>query len=141
MILKAEGRYLEIIILRRSHPECTDFEDGNWLEAEIKIAVPGFKGCYGTNLRTDDFGRFNEDLERLKIFQSNEIEFTTMEEGLYIKGKFDMSGNIQWIGTAKSLSGDNNLTFSIRTDYGSIDDLLTQTQDILNDYPVVGILS
>lgn len=141
MILKAEGRFLEITILRRSHPESLDFEDANWIETEIRIAVPGFNGCYGANLRTDDFSRFNNGLEQLKTFQSNEIEFTTIEEGIFLKGIIDTSGNIQWTGTAKPSYGDSCLTFTIRTDFASIDDLLYQTQDILSNYPVVGTLS
>ena len=138
MILKGEGRFLEIRILRRSHPESLDFEDGNWLETEIRITIPGFNGCFGANLRTDDFSRFNRDLERLKASQANEIEFTTMEEGIYLKGKVEMSGNIQWIGTAKSSYGDSSLMFTIRTDFTSIDGLLYQVQGILKNYPVVG---
>lgn len=65
MILKAEGRFIEIIILQRRHPDSMDFEDGNWLETEIRIDVPGFKGLYGSNLRTDDFDRFYTDQRNL----------------------------------------------------------------------------
>lgn len=138
MILKAEGRFVEIIILRRSHPESIDFEDGNWLETEIRIDVPGFKGLYGSNLRTDDFARFYADLKKLSTFQSKGIEFSTMEEGIYLKGILNLIGKIQWNGTAKSLYGNSCLTFIIETDYSSIDDLLRQVQDVLNDYPVIG---
>lgn len=141
MILKAEGRFIEIIILRRSYPESIDFEDGNWLESKIEIDVPGFKGLYGANLRVDDFERFYEDLEKLRTFQSKEIEFVTMEEGVYLKGTLDMTGNIKWYGMAKPSYGNSCLTFVIEMDYSSIDDLLRQTQDVLNNYPVIGKLS
>jgi hypothetical protein len=138
MILKSEGRFIEIIILRRSYPESIDFEDANWLESEIRIDVPGFKGLYGANLRTDDFERFYKDLGKLKTNQSSKIEFETMEEGLYLEGLLDMTGNIKWNGMAKSSWGNSCLTFVIETDYASIDDLLKQVQDILNEYPVLG---
>ena len=141
MILKSEGKFIEVTILRRSYPESTDFEDGNWIEAEIKIEVPGFKGLYGANLRTDDFERFYKDLEKLKTNQSSKIEFTTMEEGLYLRGLLDMTGNIKWNGTAKSSWGNNCLTFVLETDYASIDDLLEQTKKVLNEYPVTGSMS
>lgn len=140
MILKAEGRFIEIIVLQRSHPGCLDFEDGNWLDTEVRIGVPGFKGLYGSSLRADDFERFYADLEKLSTWSSKEIEFSTMEEGIYLKGVVDMSGKIQWYGTAKTLYGDSCLTFFIETDYSSIDDLLKQTRDVLNDYPVIGTM-
>lgn len=141
MILKSEGKSLEIEVLRRSRPESTDFEDGNWLESEIKIDLPGFKGLYGANLRSDDFEQFYQDLEELRANQANEIEFTTMEEGIYLKGKLDVSGNIKWEGVAKSSWDSGCLTFRIETDYSSIDSLLSQVQEILNEFPVVGTMS
>lgn len=137
MILKAEGRLIEIAVLQRSYPNSKDYEDGNWLDTEMTIVVPGFKGFYGLNIRTDDFERFREDLMKLKSFQLKEIEFTTMEEGIYLKGVLNMSGNIQWKGIAKSSYGNSCLTFVIETDYASIDDLIKQTSDILNEYPVI----
>ena len=140
MIIKSESSSVEVIVLRRSYPESTDFEDANWLESEIKINVPGFKGLYGTNLRTDDFERFYKDLEKLKTNQSLEVKFTTMEEGLYLQGLLSITGNIKWSGIAKSSWGDSCLTFVIETDYVSIDGLLKQVYKILNEYPVVGII-
>jgi hypothetical protein len=140
MILKSEGRFIEITILRRSYPESMDFEDRNWLESEMKIDVSGFKGLYGANLRTDDFEHFYKELEKLKSNQSKEIEFITMEEGLYLKGLLDMTGNIKWNGIAKP-SWDSCFTFVIETDYASIDNLLKQVSKILNEYPVLGIMN
>jgi hypothetical protein len=140
MILKSEGRFIEVIILRRIYPERTDFEDANWLESEIKIDVPGFKGLYGTNLRTDDFERFYKDLEKLKTGKSSKVEFTTMEEGLHLEGLLDITGNVKWIGTAKSSWGGSCLTFKIETDNASIDNLLKQMLEILNKYPIIGTM-
>ena len=138
MILKSEGKFIEVSILRRSRPESTDFEDGNWLESEIKIDVPGFKGLYGANLRSDDFEQFCIDLKKLKSNHAKEIEFTTMEEGLYLKGLLDITGNIKWEGVAKSSWDSSCLTFRIETDYSTVDRLLNQVQEILNKFPVVG---
>lgn len=140
MILKSEGRFIEITILGRSYPESTDFEDANWLESEIKIEVPGFKGLYGANLRADDFERFCKDLEKLKTNQSSKVEFATMEGGLYLQGLLGMTGNIKWSGIAKSSWGDSCLTFVIEIDYMSIDELLKQAHEVLNEYPVIGII-
>ena len=47
----------------------------------------GFKGLYDTNLRTDDFTLFAEGLEKLRLGDSKEVEFNTLEEGIYLKGR------------------------------------------------------
>lgn len=141
MILKSEGRFIEITILQRSYPKSTDFEDANWLKSEIKINAPCFKGLYEANLRSDDFERFYNDLEKLKINQSKKIEFTTMEEGIYLKGLLDITGNIKWEGIAKSSWGDSCLIFKMETDNMSIDSLSKEVQEILQDFPVIGTMN
>ncbi len=138
MLLQSNGRSINIEIIKRSRPESTDFEDGNWLETNIKIDVPGFNGHYGSNLRTDDFERFTQNLEKLKANEIKEVQFTTMEEGLHLIGVLEVSGNIKWEGTAKSQWGGSCLTFNIETDYSSIDDLLNQLRETLDTYPVIG---
>ena len=136
MILESEGRFVEIIILHRNNLESIDIEDANWLDAEIKINVPGFKGYYNANLRTDDFERFYKDLNKLKIDRFFQIEFTTMEEGIYLKGTQGLLGTIKWEGIARSYWGNSVLTFEIETGFASIDALIEQTLEILNEYPV-----
>ena len=136
MILKSEGRFIEIIILHRNN-ESIDIEDANWLDAEIKINVPGFKGLYKANLRAEDFERFYKDLNKLKTGKFFQIELTTMEEGIYLKGSLDLLGTIKWEGIARSYWGNSVLTFEMETDYASIDALIEQTLEILNEYPVV----
>ena len=141
MILQSESSFVQINVLRRSHPESTDFEDGNWLESEIKINVYGFKALYGANLRADDLQRFYEALEKLSNNLTKEVEFTTMEEGLYLKGQFDITGNIKWEGVANSEPGGNSLTFFIETDNASIGKLAKQVKEISDKYPVLGSIS
>jgi len=139
MIIKADGRYIEITILHRTHPESIDFEDANWLDAQIKIEVPGFNGLYGTYLRANDFEQFREDLEKIIMYQSDKIEFSTMEEGIYLKGLLNATGNIKWKGVAKSSWGGSCLTFEIESDYSSINSLLNQAKEILREFPIMGL--
>ena len=136
MKLQSKNSSIEINILRRSLPESNDFEDGNWLEAEIKINVSGFQALYGTNLRSIDFEQFYLELEKLKNNKTKKIEFTTLEEGLYLKGNLDITGNINWEGVAESEY--NILKFILETDNASIEKLANQVKKILLDYPVVG---
>jgi hypothetical protein len=66
MMLKGESSVIAINILRRSNINTSDYWDANWIEAEIKIQVPGFKAHYGANLRIDDLQRFHESLINLE---------------------------------------------------------------------------
>lgn len=95
MILKSEDKIVEIIILQKSYPEAKEFEDVNWLKCEIRIEVPGFKGIYGTDLRIDDFERFYEEIEEVRLLHSKELKLVTMEDGIYLKGTLDIYGHIK----------------------------------------------
>ena len=138
MILQSGDTFVQIKVAKRSYPNNNDYWDGNWLLSEIKINVSGFKNIYRTNLRADDFQRFYEGLEKLNKNLVKEVEFTTMEEGLYLKGQIDITGNIKWEGIAKSEPGSSSLTFLMETDNTSVSRLAKQVKEILNNYPIVG---
>jgi hypothetical protein len=98
MILQSGSAYVQINVTGRGYPNSSDYWDGNWLESEIKLNTFGFKCVYSTSLRADDFQRFYEALLKLNNSLTKEVEFTTMEEGLYLKGQLDITGNIKWEG-------------------------------------------
>ena len=127
-----------IDVLNRTNEDKNDYWNSNWLYTEIKIDVLGFKGFYDTNLRTDDFILFVEGLEKLRSGDSKEVEFNTLEEGIYLKGILEMTGNVQWEGVAKPSDGNNVLTFKIETDNASIDKLINEAKIISNEYPLIG---
>ena len=51
-------------VLGRSHPDATDYWDGNWLRTSIEARVGGFTAAFGADLRTDEFERFRSALQR-----------------------------------------------------------------------------
>ena len=59
-----------------------------------------------------------------------------MEEVIYQKGTQCLLGTIKWEGIARSYWGNSVLTFEIETGFASIDALIEQTLEILNEYPV-----
>jgi hypothetical protein len=127
-----------VIINISLYPDSNDFWDGNWLESEIRINAPDINVLSGITLRAEDFLRFYEGLKKMQDDQLQEVEFTTMEEGIYFKGKSDITGNIKWEGIAKLGYEGNSLTFRIETDHASIDRLSAEVKEILSDYPVKG---
>ena len=114
MKLKSGESEVEIKIIRRSNPNAIDYWDGNWLISEVKVSINGMKAIYKTNFRADDFERFKNDLVKVKDKNSTNIEFTTMEEGLYLKGQLEIDGNVKWEGLAKG-PDNNKLKFKIET--------------------------
>ncbi|MDR2385884.1 MAG: hypothetical protein LBD80_09555 [Tannerella sp.] len=139
MILKGDIGKLEIKVLKRSNSETDDYWDGNWLESEIRIDVPGFNTLYGTNLRVDDLQRFYEKLTDLQSRNINEAEFTTMEEGLYLHCELVANGLIECKGKANNDTG-NSLNFRLQTDLASLDIFVNELKMILKSYPLVGSL-
>lgn len=136
MLLQSGKEYLKIKILRRSSPNNNDYWDGNWLESEIKINTSNFNGTYRTNLRTDDFLRFREDILESENNHSTSFLFTTMEEGIFFEGRINLVGVIEWTCIAKT--GNDVLNFSLESDLLSIKKLTIQIENILKIYPVVG---
>jgi len=138
MIIKGQNsELLEINILRRENHHTADYWDANWLNVQVKVEVPNFRAHYATNLRTDDFQRFYDDIMRLKDHKISEVEFTTMEEGLYLNLKLQKTGSLLCAGKTDDHSG-NELEFQFTVDNIMLDSLADQLKMILKKYPVIG---
>ncbi|MCU0338442.1 MAG: hypothetical protein MUE30_01045 [Spirosomaceae bacterium] len=141
MILRSGDNYVQIDVLERLYQNDNDYWDGNWLNSEVKINFFGFKGIYGTNFRSDEFQQFYNHLIKLKNNLTQKVEFAAMEEGLYLEGKIDVTGNIKWKGIAKPEFGSIQFIFDLETDSASIDNVIHQLKEILEKYPVIGNIS
>ncbi len=135
MKLLGDSGKLEINILGRNHPDSLDFWDGNWLNSEVKIDVPGFNVFYETNLRLDDISRFYQALIKLKSGASKEAEFTTLEDGLYFHIALERNGSINCNGKASNNLG-NTLNFILDTDLATLDNFVGEIDAILKSYPL-----
>lgn len=138
MLIKGQNaECLEIKILRRENSKSTDYWDGNWLNAEVKIETSHFKAHYGTNFRAEDFQRFYDDIIRLKNHDVNEVVFTTMEEGLHLNLELQKNGSLLCSGKTNNLS-ENSLEFQFTIDNMALNYLVDQLREILKEYPVIG---
>lgn len=136
MLLKNNSDFLEINILKRDNTDTNDYWDANWLEAKIQIVVQGFTANYETNLRIEDLQRFYEQITKLQENKSQEIEFSTMEEELYLKGKLKSTGILMCDGEANNQTG-NILRFKLNLDDMSLNNFAQQLRKILQDYPII----
>lgn len=130
---------LEINIYGRSDSETSDYWDGNWLNSEIQVNIPTFKSSYKSNLRVDDLQRFYQRILALQNCSANEVEFTTMEEGLYLSIKLDYNGDLNCKGIAADGNG-NSLNFGFKTDSASLNIFKGELESTLILYPIVGTL-
>ncbi len=139
MVLKGDIGRLEINVLKRINSETNDYWDDNWLQSEIRIDVPGFKVFYGFNLRVDDLQRFYKGLITLKNSNSRKVEFTTMEEGLYLYLNIENNGVVNCKGKANNENG-NSLDFKLQSDMATLDIFIGDLETTLRFYPLIGNL-
>ena len=115
-----------------------DFDDANWINAHVKIAVGGFDASYGATLFRADFPRFRDALKKLHSFESSRAQFSTMENQLHIEIRSDMRGNFEAICEARDRSDGNCLSFKLGFDQTEISPMLKQLDSIIKAYPVLG---
>lgn len=132
------GSKVKIDIIERELSECDDYWDSNWLNAYVEVIVPGFKAEYKACLRVNEFQEFYKDLMEFNKLAIKEIEFTTMEQGIYLKFNVNKLGVVTCSGSAWDGINDNTLEFTFNTDLISMDKLALQIQAILIKYPLVG---
>ncbi|MEA1786484.1 hypothetical protein U1E44_10310 [Arenibacter sp. GZD96] len=138
MTIKSDYKHVKVKILKRLYPERYDFEDGNWISAEININLGIIKGLFSVNLRTDDFQIFLKELKDLQLGKLSIAKFDTMEEGIHLKGVLNLNGNIEWDGVIKFGNDNDKLSFKLVSDNMSLDTIVSDIENILKDYPVRG---
>ena len=131
--------YVEVTILGRSAPDATDFWDGNWLLAEVRLRTGGFTGAFRASLRTHEIADFAAELGRLQTALGETAELRTMEKQLELSLVGDGRGHFQIKGEARDEAGmGNELLFALAMDQTELSPLLRQLDDVLSRYPVIG---
>ena len=134
LILKNDNEHIEIRILKRSCEESQNLLDLDWLDAEITIAVTGFKAMYPAVFRADDFKLFHEQLNNLLHFNSTTARFDTLEKSIELVFNRQKLGNITCYGTATNET-QNILEFTLVLEHEGLDRCLRQLNIILEQYP------
>src|SRR5262245_41114054 len=89
------GEFLTISLSSRSHPEATDYWDGNWIIASVEVQAGGFRGSVGGHLRTEELATFYGHLARVQESLRGAAEFTTIEGWLSIRVDGDGRGHMK----------------------------------------------
>lgn len=135
----AEGEHLTLEPIRRNHPACTDFWDGNWVACAIDVKVGGFRGHVDADLRAEEFMTFRDGLQRLYDQLAGEAVFKTMEHWLTILVRGDGRGHFEAQCELRDDPGmGNRLVFSLAFDQTELLPILRSLDAVLRAFPVIG---
>ena len=89
-----ENEFLEIAINGYTYPGASDYCDGNWLRADVRIAAGGFYGRVTGYVRAEELELFRNQLTALLDTLQGIAEFRTMEGWLSLQVTSDRRGNL-----------------------------------------------
>lgn len=131
--------HVVIAVTRREFADATDYWDGNWIYASVRVNVGSFRGEYEALLRTDEIASFRDGLTRLHAELKGAATFQSMEQWLRIHVEGDGLGHF----TAKCEARDqpgigNTLQFELRFDQTDLPPMLASLDAVLTAFPVIG---
>lgn len=135
---RATSAYLRIEVLRRTHPTATDYWDGNWVSAHVRVRAGGFDGRADGEFRTEELLAFREQLGRLHATLKGEAVFATMEEWLHLRLVGDGRGHIVVKAVVRDAPGiGNRLEFALALDQTDLPMVISALDRVCAAYPVI----
>lgn len=142
--------YLQITVFRRSYPETVDYWDANWLDCHLKVVAAPFEAEFLCQLRTDEFDRFRESMQKfseelqgltkIATFASGQLpEFQALEPWISIQtgtnghGYFWFHAEIRY-----KIRSPHMLQMGINFTAENVPTYLAQLEAIVQAFPVVG---
>lgn len=135
-----EFERVEVTVLRRANPESFNIYEGNWLEAEVELAIGRFRGAFACMLLAQDFADFLPELRRLHAELVGTAKFTTIERQIEFSIVGDGKGHLEVDGHAwERVDWDGpRLTWSLNLDQTYLPELIASVSAIIEAYPVRG---
>lgn len=134
-----------ITVIQRKYPQATDYWDGNWVDAEVKVHIRPWAATYSAALRCDEFLRFREEVERMNASLTGRAEFQPLEPWLSLQLTLDPLGHITLKGKAAPeapgrVFGEVGLQFTVREalDQTLLAPLIEQLLAVEAEFPVIG---
>ncbi len=137
--LLGEETKLEIEVLCRNHPDCTDFWDGNWVKSKVNIEIPGYLVDFNADLRTDEIRDFLNELKEMNKHLKGTATLSNLDSYLYFKCVMNKTGGVFWsIETCYPAGYGAVLNFEFEADQSYLEKLIRELDDILTAFPVIG---
>lgn len=130
---------LELDVIGRSHPDCLDYWDGNWITTYLKIDIPGYHVSFPAHLRTDELEMFLDGLKEMNKMLKGKAELNNMDSYLHFECIMDKFGKITWtIDTVYPPAFGAKLHFDFQSDQSYLPNLIKELNEILILFPVIG---
>lgn len=131
--------FLRILPVCRSHPQCLDYWDGNWVYSRVEFGVGGFCGSIEGDLRAEEFAEFHRQLSLLRQILKGEANFQTMERWLTIHVIGDGRGRLNFQCVILDQPGiGNTLHCGMNLDQTFLPPMLSQLAKAIQEFPVIG---
>ncbi len=108
LIGDSNAQHVLIRPLFRSQPRLFDDRDGNWIDCELEIVAGCFRGSFRTDLRSEEFHTFLEELEGVRRTVDGTASFTAMEAQIVLALTGDGKGQVRVAGEAIDAVGAGN---------------------------------
>lgn len=139
-LLGEESEKVEITILSRSHPTSVDFWDGNWVDSNVKIEIPGYSVNFPAHLRTDELSDFLKELKLMAKTLKGKAELNNLDHYIKFECEINSLGHINWKGATCYPSGFGaTLNFEFHSDQSYLQKVIKELEAILQVFPVIGI--
>jgi hypothetical protein len=141
LIGQPQNENLQIKVAGRTHPDCKDFWDGNWLNCEVAISSGSFTGNFFPSIRANELSKLLDEIEPLYETLQGTVRFQTMEEQVEIEISGDGKGHIHakgYLADDVNPSKCNKLNFNLYFDQTCLTETIKGLKTLLNVYPVLG---
>lgn len=139
LIISDSSDSIVIRPLDRTHPECVDYWDGNWLRTSIEIRAGAFQGAVIADLRTVEFASFRRQLDQVWRELNGEALFESLEHWIELRIVGDGRGHFELRGILHDgPGGGTTLHFFMHFDQTSIPGMVAALDRIAARFPILG---
>ena len=138
-LLGEDNEKVEIEVLSRTHPKSTDFWDGNWIDSNIHVEIPGYTAQFMACLRTDELSYFLDGLNTMHKMLKGKAILENLDEYIHFECEMNNLGHIEWKGKTCYPNGFGaELTFEFKSNQSYLEQIIRDLNRILAVFPVIG---
>ena len=139
LICADHGEFVKLSVAGRSHPDCDDYWDGNWLRATVDVRAGCFRGSVDGDIRAEELVAFCGQLAKLHQSLQGVAEYDTLEDWLQIRATGDGLGHIEIRCVVLDQPGiGNKLEFTLASDQTFMKQTIYQLTEATKAFPVIG---
>jgi hypothetical protein len=130
---------LVIAVAGRAYHHSKDYWDGNWLLVKAHLQARHFTATVPGLLRAEELSDFRAKLAAFQQMPVEPVDFSTMERWLTLFIESDKLGHVRVSGSVSDNFGlPNRLEFVLQTDLPTLPATVSQLEQVVKAYPVIG---